>query len=231
MGGGVNIRPRDQHIVAVFTYGRFQPPHAGHASLVTAVDTTAKRLGGDGYVFPTSSLNEPKYLAGQKHAAMVTTGRYETCKGNENPLTIEQKIYFLEKMNPSPSIRFINTTICECKTISSVVEKLREAGYTQIVMLVGDDRVEDFQRLFNKETDMIIQGAGDKRNLKSAMSGAIKNISGSKVRAAAVSADIEKFRQATQIGAMTLRDVYNLMNIVRAGLCFRPIDPVTEDHT
>jgi hypothetical protein len=207
------------------TYGRFQPPHAGHASLVRAVNDAAAAEGADGFVFATSSRNKNAYMAGKKHMAMVATGAYESCSANENPLTVAQKIHFLEKMNPYPAVRFINTTECGCLTIFDVIEKLKGAGYTDLIMLVGSDRVRDFMGLLAKQEieGVEVRGAGDKRNMTGAVTGAIKSLSGTGVREAAVAGDVEKVSRATKIGTMTDEDVLELINIIRTGLCYPPL--------
>ena len=225
--GGSDIAPRNGHTTAVFTYGRFQPPHAGHASLVRAVNDAAAAVaeGADGYVFASSSRNKNAYMAGKKHTAMVATGTYDSCKANENPLTVEQKIHFLEKMNPYPSLRFIDTTERACPTIFDVIGKLKEAGYTDLIMLVGSDRIRDFKGLLAKEAveDVEVRGAGDKRNMTGAVTGAVKSLSGTGVRTAAVAGDVEKVARATKIGVMTDEDVMDLINIIRVGLCYSPL--------
>jgi len=164
-------------------------------------------------------------MAGKKHKAMVSTGVYETCKANENPLTVEQKIHFLERMNPYPSLRFINTTECECLSIFDVIEKLKAAGYRDLIMLVGSDRIPDFKGLLAKEAieDVEVRGAGDKRNMTGAVTGAVKSLSGTGVRLAAIAGDVEKVSRATKIGSMTDDDVVDLMNIIRTGLCYSPL--------
>jgi len=164
-------------------------------------------------------------MAGKKHIAMVATGTYESCTANENPLTVEQKIHFLEKMNPYPSLRFINTTECGCLTIFQVIEKLKEAGYTKLIMLVGSDRVPDFEELLAKQgiEDVEVRGAGDKRNMTGAITGAVKSLSGTGVRKAAIAGDVEKVSRATKIGTMTDEDVLDLINIIRSGLCYPPL--------
>lgn len=164
-------------------------------------------------------------MAGKKHMAMVATGAYESCKSNENPLTVEQKVYFLEKMNPHLSLRFIDTTERACPTIFDVIEKLKGAGYTELIMLVGSDRVPDFEGLLAKQgiEGVEVRSAGDKRNMTGAITGAVKSLSGTGVRKAAVAGDVEKVSRATKIGTMTDEDVIDLIDVIRTGLCYPPL--------
>jgi hypothetical protein len=183
-------------------------------------------LGGDGYVFASSSQNKPTHLASAKHVAMVAKGTYETCGANENPLSVAQKIHFLEKMNPAAiatGTRFIDTTVCGCPNIFEVIEKLKAVGYTTLVMLVGNDRIADFKVMFKKAKieGVTVRAAGEKRNA-AGVSG-VKSLSGTKVRTAAVAGDVGTVRAATMIGTMTESDVMDLINIIRVALCYPPL--------
>ena len=223
IGGGGEIKQKDGHTKAFFTFGRFQPPTSGHASLVHAVAEAAVAYGGDGYVFATSSINKPSYIKSKKHQDMVATGRYETCKDNQNPLKVHQKVYFLEKMNPGLGIEFIDTTECGCTTITAVVEKLREAGYTDLNLLVGSDRIPVFEKILEEFPDVKVMGAGSERVMSGRNNGTIKSVSGTKVREAAIAGDLAKMERYTKIGSMTNDDVLLLTNIIRQALCFPPL--------
>ena len=65
---------------AVFCFGRFNPPTIGHGKLLDALISVAKRKGGrnsDTFVLVSHSVDSEK-----------------------NPLTKEQKVYYLKKMFP-----------------------------------------------------------------------------------------------------------------------------------
>ncbi len=115
----------------VFTFGRFNPPTMGHKALIEAVIATAmkdpERWEGmeagapppppaDAYIFPSSTLSQPR----------------------RNPLTVEQKIAIIERAFPEPGIvRIIDTT--EINSPVFALRALREAGYTDITVVVGED--------------------------------------------------------------------------------------------
>lgn len=116
---------------AVFTFGRFNPPTMGHKALIEAVIAAAirppERWEGmeagspppppaDAYIFPSSSLSEPR----------------------RNPLTVKQKIAIIKRAFPDPSmVRIIDTT--EINSPVFALRALREAGYTDITVVVGED--------------------------------------------------------------------------------------------
>lgn len=222
-GGGGTIKQKEGHTKAFFTFGRFQPPTSGHSSLVHAVADAASAYGGDAYVFATSSINKPSYIKGKKHLEMVATGRYESCKDNQNPLKVDQKVYFLEKMNPGLGVEFIDTTENGCTTITEVVDKLREAGYTEINLLVGSDRIPVFERILGDAENIKVMGAGSERVMSGDNNGTIKSVSGTKVREAAIAGDLAKMERYTKIGDMTKDDVLLLTNVIRQALCFPPL--------
>lgn len=112
---------------AYFMFGRFNPPTIGHGKAFEQLANDATRDHADTYVFVSSTQNN-----------------------NKNPLTVEQKIYYLEKLYGDLGIRFINTTTCPlgsgkpCKSPFQAIPRLQEMGYKNLTMYVGSDREEDF---------------------------------------------------------------------------------------
>ena len=210
---------------AIFTFGRFQPPTSGHKLLIDAVSRIAKENGGDGYIFVSSKLNN----AGHKNVQAITRnmkkmGNFTSTGNNENPLTVDVKMIYLNKMYPSEGrdIRFINTTKSECRTVPSVFQKLFDAGYTKVIMVVGSDRVESFSKSFSRANASVTVVSAGERNLENETSNDPTKMSGTKMRKAALRGDVDFFKKGVKIGSMTDEDVVELMNQVRAGLGFPP---------
>ena len=208
---GNSVEQNDDHANVVFTFGRFQPPTIGHKVLIDFISTTAASLDADPYVFVSSSQNKIP----QKPKAV-----FESTKQNENPLSVYDKVSYLKKMYPETSVRFINTTECECTTIFKSIDVLKSAGYTGITMAVGSDRVESFQRILSKVGVTVI-AAGDR--VVNVDSTNAKAMSGTKMRQAAVAGNVKKFTDGVMIGSMTEVDAMNLLNAVRAGLGYDPL--------
>lgn len=211
--------------VAVFTFGRFQPPTTGHKLLIDAVSTIANENGADGYIFVSSKINNPRH----KNVNAITrnmkkSGNFTSTGNNENPLTVDAKILFLNKMYPKSGrdVRFINTTKNDCRTVPSVFQKLFDAGYTKIIMVVGSDRVESFSASFKRNNDSVTVVSAGERNLENESSNDPTKMSGTKMRKAALRGDVDFFKRGVKIGTMTDEDVIDLMNLVRAGLGFPP---------
>ena len=103
---------------AVVTFARMNPPTKAHAMIGSHIQEIADATGGHGIVF-LSQTQDPK----------------------RNPLTVEQKVEFVDKMMPERVE--INTTQIN---LFSMVESLANRGFTTIYALVGADRIDEFAR-------------------------------------------------------------------------------------
>jgi len=106
-----------------FTWGRFQPPTTGHALLF---DVIKKKAGKNQYRIYTTQSNDPK----------------------RNPLSYNDKIKFLRKMYPQHGRNIIEDK--NIKMLWDIAVKTYKEGFTQLNMVVGSDRVQEFQKLLPK---------------------------------------------------------------------------------
>ena len=105
--------------VAVFTFGRFNPPTTGHELLINKVKEYA--AGNDYFVFPSHTVD----------------------KKGKNPLTAGQKVSFMKMMFPSHKDNVILD-----ETVRDAIKALKwleDKGYTDAIFVVGSDRVPAFQ--------------------------------------------------------------------------------------
>lgn len=210
------IQPK-RGTAALFTFGRFQPPTTGHQILIESIAAAAAAAGADAYIFVTSSSNT---LEAKAVKNMMKSGEFKSIKENENPLSVDAKVFYLKKMYPATPVTFINTTQYECRQLFQVLERLRGAGYTSITMMAGGDRVATFGKMFEKAApDVAVISAGE-RNLANLASNQPKTMSGTKMRLAAVRGDFDFFKRGVMIGDMTEADARDLMGLVRVGLGF-----------
>ena len=105
--------------VAVFTFGRFNPPTTGHELLINKVKEYA--AGNDYYVFPSHTVDN---------------------KG-KNPLSPEDKVGFMKEMFPNHASSIVYDT--EIKDAIKALKWLEAKGYTDAIFAVGSDRVPAFQ--------------------------------------------------------------------------------------
>ena len=151
-------------------FGRFNPPTVGHKKLLDG----AKSVAGDGdiRIYPSRS-NDPK----------------------KNPLEPGQKTELMKKMFPSHSENIVNDE--SVKTIFDALELANNDGYSNIKIVVGSDRVSEFDNLAQKyngelydfeEIETISAGERDED------SDDVSGMSASKMRKAAAEEDFATFR-------------------------------------
>jgi len=106
--------------VAVFTFGRFQPPTIGHEKLVNQVLKTAQKEGGVPFVYVSRNTKEL----------------------SKNPLPPKLKIQILRSAFPKKSI------IDDPKAITPfhVLQILSDKKFNRVIFIVGDDRVAEFNK-------------------------------------------------------------------------------------
>ena len=165
---------------AIFTFGRFNPPTVGHEKLVVAVANVARREGGEYFVYPSRSQDSKK-----------------------NPLDQPTKIKYMKKMFPKHKKNIISSTGNNALEIAS---KLHDEGYTNLVMVVGSDRVKEFKALldrYNGDEDKA-HGFYDFNSIKVVSAGerdpdadGVEGMSASKMRQSAVEGDFKTFRKGT----------------------------------
>lgn len=108
---------------AVFTFGRFNPPTTGHAKLVDRLQKVSKQLKGDALLF-TSHSNDKK----------------------KNPLNHKQKTMYLKKFFGKQ----VAVPNANARTVFDICNELYRQGYKEIAMVVGSDRIREFDTLIKK---------------------------------------------------------------------------------
>jgi hypothetical protein len=152
----------------VFTFGRMNPPTIGHQKLVDKVNDVARSNGADARVYLSHTQNNKK-----------------------DPLDYKDKIRFARKAFGKSVIQ------SPSKTVFDVAKELQKSGYTDIIMVVGSDRVQEFKKILNKyngkdfEFDSIdVVSAGERDPDATGVEG----MSASKLRKLATEGDFETFK-------------------------------------
>ena len=180
----------DKHVA--ITFGRFNPPHAGHGKLLDAV----KAHGGDSgnyRIYPSRSQDHKK-----------------------NPLTAQQKVDHMRKMFKGHKDAIQNNEAH--RNIFDILRDLHDEGHEHVTMVVGDDRVKEFETLANKYNGLHYDFKSI--NIKSAGARAtdsddpIENLSASAMRKHAQGGDHDSFH----IGTGGYKDSKKLMADVIAGM-------------
>ena len=229
------------HTKAVFAFGRMQPPTEGHAFLIRSVIEVAGK-DADPYIFPTSTHTEVGKSAKRRRTAKASAGAgagasptksanaREAATLYNNPLMIDQKVKWLKKMFPE-GVRIINTTTQDCKTIFKVLDKLLEAGYKEITVLVGADRKEDFETMFSNAKLGAALAAKEATLSIRILPRPESAISGTKVRTMAARGKLSDFVRSVKTGLMTDEDAKEMLNEVRVGMGLDPISASLEGGT
>jgi hypothetical protein len=153
--------------VAVISFGRLNPPTLGHSKLVDKLVSTARQMNGTPMLFLSHSVDKAK-----------------------NPLTYDQKIDLAQKAFGK---------IAQRSPARNIIEVLKsvEKKYDEVIIVVGDDRVREFDVLVNKyngkeyrfdSVKVVSAGARDPDAQD------VTGMSASKMRAAAVSGDFTAFQ-------------------------------------
>ena len=185
---------------AVFTFGRFNPPTIGHEKLLNVVASTASKVRGDQYVFSSHSQDAKK-----------------------NPLTNDQKVVFMKMMFPKHRRSIMKTDV---RTAFEAVSELHDMKkYSKIVMVVGSDRVREFNTVLNKYNDVEgkhgyyrfddidVISAGERDPDSDGLSG----MSASKMRAAVAEDDYDSFKMGVP-PTVSEKDCHTLYKAVSKGM-------------
>jgi cytidyltransferase-like protein len=171
-----NKPAQTKHVV--MTFGRYNPPTIGHGKLFAKLKEIA---GNDELIIVPTKTNDPK----------------------KNPLTFDQKVYFLNQM--FPEIKGDIALDPDLKTIFEVVIAIYQNGATDLTMVVGSDRVGQFKGMllgYNGKEDFYnfnsinIVSAGE----RDPDSDGVEGMSASKMREAAANDDYESFQQGLPKG-------------------------------
>ena len=158
-----------------FTFGRFNPPTVGHEKVM---DATKKAAAKDYRVY-ASKTQDPK----------------------KNPLKYEQKVKWMKRMFPKHKSKIQSGG--NYRTALDVAVKLHDEGFLNLTMVVGSDRVREFNTLLKKYNGVeSTHGLYDFKTIKVKSAGerdpdaeGVAGMSASKMRKAAMDNDFKSFSQ------------------------------------
>ena len=179
-----------------FTFGRFNPPTTGHEKLMDAT----KKIGGRNYRVYASHTQDSR----------------------RNPLDHKTKISYMKRMFRKHSSHIIADDV---RTAIDVAVKLHDEGFKNLTMVVGSDRVRDFQKLLDDYNGVkarhglydfktiIVKSAGERDPDAEGISG----MSASKMRKAAQDNDYDSFAKGLPLsyrgGKRLFKDVQKQMKV------------------
>jgi hypothetical protein len=188
----------------VFTFGRMNPPTIGHEKLANKIKSVAKQEKADARIYLSHTQNPTK-----------------------DPLSYKQKLAFAKKA-------FGIAHQSNAKQIFQILKEIYADKYTDIVMVVGSDRVKEFSTLLNK-----YNGKGDYEfdSIKVISAGerdpdaqGVEGMSGTKLRAIAKAGDFDTFKQAAA-SKLSDRDKKKMMDMVQKALSEEVLEDWSDDDT
>lgn len=154
------------------TFGRFNPPTVGHEKLIQQVANSAP---GDFRIYPSRSHDPQK-----------------------NPLDPNTKIEWMKLMFPDYADAIVGDE--KMRNIFDVLKAVAAEGYTDVNIVVGGDRVAEFQNLAQKYNGSLynfnniqVISAGE----RDADAEDVSGMSASKMRKAAIEDDYATFEKGT----------------------------------
>ena len=174
-------------------FGRFNPPTTGHQKLLKFAEKIA--AGGDVKIYPSRTQDNKK-----------------------NPLDPDMKISYMKKMFPDFEEQIINDA--EMKTIFDVLTTANADGYTNVNIVVGADRLSEFQNLAHKYNgdlydfeEIKVISAGERDDDPDDVSG----MKSSKLRQAVIDDDLEAFKKGMPED-FAAGDIQALYDATRTGM-------------
>ena len=169
-------------------FGRFNPPTTGHQKLLQRAKSEASRKNFALKIYPSRTQDKKK-----------------------NPLEPGTKIEYMKKMFDDVAEDIIDDP--EAKTIFDVMVAANELGFSRLTIMVGQDRLSEFQSLAHKyngdlyefeEIEVVSAGTRD------ADSEGLEGMSASKMRKAAADGDFKAFvKGIPNLGNMEKKDLFN----------------------
>lgn len=181
-----------------FTFGRMNPPTIGHGKLLDKLASTA---GRNPYKVFVSQSQDP----------------------SKNPLSYSDKVKHVRKMFPKHARNVIINK--HAKTVFEAVTDLYNQGFRKLVMVVGSDRVMEFNALLSKYNGKQARhGFYNFQDIKVVSAGerdpdaeGVEGMSASKMRKLAADNDFTGFAQGLPT-SMSNKDAKKLFNDVRLGM-------------
>ena len=184
----------DQGTISI-TFGRFNPPTVGHEKLLAKVAQEAKSSGGEYRIYPSRS-QDPK----------------------KNPLDPGSKIKYMRLAYPDHANAIVDSD--DMRTIFDVLQALDNDGYSDVRIVVGGDRVSEFNSLATKyngdlytfDQIKVVSAGGRDPDAEG-----VEGMSASKMRKAAVEGDFDTFDDGIPAG-LSKKDRETLYLLLRQAM-------------
>ena len=186
----------------VFTFGRFNPPTIGHMKLIEKIAKVAKQNSADYRIFLSRSQDSDK-----------------------NPLSLKDKVKYLKLSAPRYKSAIQSEDVVN---VFDVLVNIHEAGYEKAIMVVGSDRVSEFNTLIKKYNGRASRhGSYEFKEIEVVSAGErdpdaedVSGMSASKLRTLASENNFEGFKLGVSPN-LSDRNAKKLFDAVRSGMQIR----------
>lgn len=168
------VNPADNPLV--MSWGRMNPPTAGHEQMINTGADIAQRTGA-------------------KHQVVAT----RTSGDAKNPLEPQDKLKHLKTLFPGKNIVLADKN---ATTIMAQLQHLNNSGVKDLTMVTGADRISDFQNLLHKYNGPGPNKLFDFKRIRVISAGnrdpsakGVEGTSGTKMRDAASKGDFKSFKK------------------------------------
>lgn len=182
----------DQGSIAI-TFGRFNPPTIGHEALIKRVAREGKN--GAYRIYPSQTQDPQK-----------------------NPLSPQEKVRYMKIAYPDYADAIVSDA--NYRTIFDVLKNINEEGFTEVKIVVGGDRVSEFNSLSQKYNgvlydfeNILVVSAGE----RDPDADGVEGMSASKMRKAAAEDDFKTFEKGIP-SAMGPKDKLRLYKALRSAM-------------
>lgn len=182
-----------------FAFGRFNPPTTGHEKLFDQLKKLSR--GGTYRIYASKSVDKKK-----------------------NPLLFKDKVKFMRKMFPKHARNIMADP--DVRTALDICVKLYDQGFNKVQMVVGSDRVREFDVLLNKYNGVKSRhGFYEFQGVINVLSAGerdpdaegVKGMSASKLRQLALDGERQEFAKGVSAASLAT----DLYNAVRKGMGLR----------
>lgn len=169
---------------AIFVFGRMNPPTVGHRALINKAIQTGQNMNADVHVYVT-----------------------KTQKKETDPLPPNLKKEVLNSMYPNMKNRIYTES-----SIPAIMQQLKNRRYGEVYMMVGSDRVTNFQWVKNKLCAKNILSGGQRDPSASGPSG----MSATVARKTARQGSVQNFGQCINAERLSPELIQRIYNTVRS---------------
>lgn len=169
---------------AIFVFGRMNPPTVGHRALINKAIQTGQNMNADVHVFVS-----------------------KTQKRETDPLPPNLKKEILNSMYPN-----MKNKIYTESTVGAVIQQMKNRNYKEIYMMVGSNRVNNFQwiKTTTCAKNVLPGGQRDPNSLDP-----VVRMSATNARAAARNGSTENFGQCINSERLSPELIQRIYNTIR----------------